>query len=107
MATRFHFGEHVHTDITAHSVNGFPTRTVKDFVEFLHALHESIPEVPKPIPIESCLAARPAALEFVQTAKPLPASFAKESFYAVNAYRVAGAQQARNKNLAPDVRGRS
>src|SRR5262249_26270780 len=38
-------------------------------------------------PIEKFLAAHPAALEFVQVPKPMPASFAKESYYAVNAYR--------------------
>ena len=31
MATRFHLAEHVHTDIIAHSFNGFPARTGEEF----------------------------------------------------------------------------
>src|SRR3981081_2471872 len=34
-AIRFNLGEHVHTDIVAHSVDAFPTRTAEEFVEFL------------------------------------------------------------------------
>ena len=37
MAIRFHLGEHAHTDIIAHSTNGFPVRTGEEFVEFMHA----------------------------------------------------------------------
>jgi len=32
MAIRFHLAEHVHTDIIAHSVNGFPVRTGEEFL---------------------------------------------------------------------------
>src|SRR5262245_44843064 len=37
MAVRFHLDEHVHTDIIAHSINGFPTRTGEEFLEFIRA----------------------------------------------------------------------
>src|SRR5208337_1047073 len=37
MAIRFHLAEHIHTDIVAHSTNGFPVRTGEEFLEFLHA----------------------------------------------------------------------
>ncbi|HME70747.1 MAG TPA: catalase family peroxidase [Myxococcota bacterium] len=87
IGVRFHLGEHVHTDIIAHSVDGFPVRTAEEFVEFLRAVHASGPTTPRPTPIESFLAAHPAALQFVQVPKPLPSSFAKESFFAVNAYK--------------------
>ncbi|HWB86596.1 MAG TPA: catalase family peroxidase [Bryobacteraceae bacterium] len=86
MAVRFHLAQHVHTDIIAHSVNGFPTRTAQEFVEFLRAAAASGPDAPKPTPIEKFLGTHPAALKFVQVPKPIPTSFAKESFYAVNAY---------------------
>ena len=87
MAIRFHLAEHVHTDIIAHSVDGFPVRTAEAFVELLRAIHASGPGAAKPTPIERFLSMNPAALEFVQAPKPMPASFAKECFYAVNAYQ--------------------
>src|SRR5258706_14279215 len=33
IAVRFHLADHVHTDIIAHSVNGFPVRTGEEFLE--------------------------------------------------------------------------
>jgi catalase len=87
MAMRFHLAEHVHTDIIGHSVDGFPVRTVEEFLELLRAIHGSAPGVASPAPIETFLATHPAAAEFIQAPKPLPASFSKESFYAMNAYR--------------------
>ena len=87
IAVRFYLAEHVHTDIIGHSVEGFPTHTSEELVQFLRALHASGPDAPKPTPVESFLASRPAALRFVQTPKPIPTSFAKESFYSVSAYR--------------------
>jgi len=87
MAVRFHLAEHVHTDIIAHSVDGFPTRTAEEFVEFLRAARASGPGAPKPTPIEAFLGAHPAALAFVLAPKPTPTSFAADSFYAVSAYK--------------------
>lgn len=86
-ALRFYLAEHVHTDIIGHSVDAFPARTVEEFLEFAHAIAASGPDAPKPTPIESFLGAHPAALAFVQTPKPIPSSFAKESFYSVSAYK--------------------
>jgi catalase len=37
-AVRFHLAERVHTDIVAHSANGFPSRTGQDFLDFLTAI---------------------------------------------------------------------
>jgi catalase len=87
IAVRFYLAEHVHTDIIGHSTDGFPARTSEELVRFLRAIHASGPDAPKPTPIESFLASRPAALAFVQTPKPIPTSFAKESFYSVSAYK--------------------
>jgi catalase len=81
MAIRFHLAEHVHTDITAHSVNAFPARTAEGFVEFLQAVHGGGPS------IQAFLATHPAALAFEQAPKPTPSSFAGESFFAVCAYK--------------------
>ena len=38
MAIRFHLADHAHTDIVAHSTNGFPVRTGEEFVQFLRAV---------------------------------------------------------------------
>ena len=86
-AIRFHLGEHVHTDIVSHSVDAFPVRTVEEFLEFLNALLATDPAAPHPNPIEQFLGAHPKALTFVQIPKPIPTSFAKDSFFAVSAFR--------------------
>ena len=86
-AIRFYLSEHVHTDIIAHSVDAFPVRTAEEFVQFLRAIHGSGPGAAKPTPIETFLGSHPAALAFVQAPKPIPTSFAKESFYSVSAYK--------------------
>jgi catalase len=90
-AIRFHLAEHVHTDIVAHSVDTFPTRTAEEFLDFIHALIATDPAGPHPNAIEQFLGAHPAALTFVQTPKPIPTSFAKESFFAVSAFRFTNA----------------
>jgi catalase len=86
-AIRFHLAEHVHTDIVAHSVDTFPVRTAEEFLDFLNALIATDPAGPHPNAIEQFLGAHPAALTFVQTPKPIPTSFAKESFFAVSAFK--------------------
>ena len=87
IAIRFHLGENTQTDIVAHSVDGFPARTAEELAEFLRAVHASGPGAPKPSPIEAFLAAHPAALKFVQVPKPIPTSFVREFFFAVNAFK--------------------
>ncbi|MEP6671507.1 MAG: catalase family peroxidase [Chthoniobacter sp.] len=103
---RFQLGDHVHTDIVAHSTDGFPARTAQEFVEFLHALRASGPDVPHPSPIEQFLGSHPKALAFVQTPKPIPTSFARESFFSVSAYEfinAAGARQFVRYRILPDA----
>jgi catalase len=90
-AVRFHLAEHVHTDIVAHSVDSFPARTADEFLEFLNALIATDPAGPHPNAIEQFLGKHPAALAFVQTPKPIPTSFARESFFAVSAFRFTNA----------------
>jgi catalase len=80
IAIRFHLGEHIHTDIIGHSVDGFPVRTPEEFLEFLRAAHAGAP-------IQAFLAAHPAALAFVQAPKPIPTSFARESYFTVTAFK--------------------
>ena len=86
-AIRFNLAEHVHTDIVSHSTDGFPTRDGKEFLEFLKAAAASGPDVPSPKPIEKFLSAHPAAAAFVQTPKPFPSSFARDTYFGVTAFR--------------------
>jgi catalase len=90
-AIRFHLAEHAHTDIVAHSVDTFPVRTAEEFLEFINALIATDPAGPHPNEIERFLGAHPAALTFVQAPKPIPTSFAKESFFAVSAFKFTNA----------------
>jgi catalase len=91
IAIRFILGEHVHTDVIAHSIDGFPTRTGEEFLEFLGAQATSDPANLAGSPLEAFLGSHPAALRFVQTPKPFPASFAQESFFGVNALKFTSA----------------
>jgi catalase len=79
LAVRFHLAERVHTDIVSHSTDGFPVRTGPEFLEFLRAVASGDPS--------AFLSAHPAALAFVQTPKPSPASFATEAYFGVTAFR--------------------
>jgi catalase len=88
MAIRFHLAPHTHTDIIAHSTDGFPAGTGQEFLEFLRAVAASSdPATPHPTPIEAFLSAHPKAREFVEAPKPVPSSFARETYFAINAMR--------------------
>jgi catalase len=89
MAIRFHLGEHKHTDIVSHSTDGFPTHTGAEFLEFLKAIAASSSATSHPTPVEAFVSTHPAALAFVQAPKPVPASFATESYFGVTAFRFA------------------
>jgi catalase len=91
IAVRFVLAEHVHTDVIAHSIDGFPARTGDEFLEFLGALATSDPANPAGSPLEAFLGSHPAALRFVQAPKPFPASFARESYFGVNALKFTNA----------------
>jgi catalase len=84
MAIRFHLAEHVHTDIVAHSTNGFPVRTGEEFLAFLRAAAAF--GAGRPEALGAFLAAHPHAKRFVDTPKPIPTSFAREAFFAVTAF---------------------
>lgn len=84
LAIRFHLADHVHTDIVSHSTDGFPTRDGQEFLEFLRAAAGGDPS--------AFLAAHPAALAFIQTPKPSPASFVTEAYFGVTAFRFINSQ---------------
>lgn len=88
-AVRFHLGDHVHTDVIGHSTNGFPVRTGEEFVDFLRAA--SAAAAGRPEAMGTFLANHPNAKRFVETAKPIPSSFARETFFAVTALKFTNA----------------
>jgi catalase len=92
IAVRFQLADHVHTDIVSHSSDGFPTHTGDEFFEFLRALATSDPANLKGSPLEAFLGSHPAALAYVQTPKPAPSSFARESYFGVTAMRFTNRQ---------------
>jgi catalase len=84
IAVRFHLGDHVHTDIVAHSMNGFPVHNGEEFLEFLRAVAAA--GAGKPETLGAFLASHPNAKRFVEAAKPIPTSFAREAFFAITAF---------------------
>jgi len=85
IAIRFHLADHVHTDIIAHSTDGFPVRTGEEFLTFLRAAAAA--GVGQPQAMGEFLAAHPAAKRFIETPKPIPTSFAREAFFSVTALK--------------------
>jgi catalase len=91
MAIRFHLADHVHTDIVAHSHNGFPARNGEEFLEFLRAAAASGPGAANPPPIVDFLASHPAAKVFVEAPKPIPTSYARLAYFAITAFKFTNA----------------
>jgi catalase len=87
MAVRFHLGDHEHTDIIAHSHNGFPVKSGEEFLEFIRAVLASGPGAPTPSPIVTFLGAHPATKAFVEAAKPIPTSYARQAYFAITAFK--------------------
>ena len=85
LAIRFHLADRVHTDIVSHSTDGFPAHNGGEFLDLLRVLATTKPDSPHPNPIEVFLGSHPAALAFVQTPKPAPSSFARETYFGVTA----------------------
>jgi catalase len=89
MAIRFHLGEHAHTDVVAHSTNGFPVHTGEEFLGLMRAVNAFIGG--KPEALGAFLASHPNAKRFVEAPKPIPTSFVREAFYAVTSFKFTNA----------------
>src|SRR4029077_4790373 len=89
IAVLFHLADHVHTDIVAHSTNGFPVRTGEEFLEFLRAAADA--GAGKPEAMGAFFATPPYARRFVETPKPIPTSFGREAFFAVTSFKFTNA----------------
>jgi catalase len=81
-AVRFHLAEHVHTDIVAHSANGFPATTGEEFLEFLRGVTQ-----PDKAKVMEFVGSHPKALAFVQLVGKFPTSFARDSYFALTAMK--------------------
>jgi catalase len=90
IAVRFQLGDHAHTDIVAHSTNGFPVRTGEEFLEFLRGAAAA--GAGKPEALGAFLATHPNAKRFVEAPRPIPTSFAREAFFAITAFRFTNAE---------------
>jgi len=86
IAVRFQLADHVHTDLVGHSADGFPVSDGEGFLGFARAIAASNGVTTHPTPIEAFVGSHPAALKFVQLPKPIPTSFARESFFCVSAF---------------------
>jgi len=82
IAIRFSLAEHVHTDIVAHSANGFPATNGEEFLEFLRGVTQE-----DPAKVQAFVGGHPKALAFIQSITPLPASFATEKYFALTAMK--------------------
>ena len=86
---RFHLDDHLHTDIVAHSFDGFPVRTGEEFLEFLRAAAAA--GTGRPEVMGAFLGAHPNAKRFLEAPKPIPPSFAREAFFAGTAFKFTNA----------------
>jgi len=82
MALKFHLPDGSETDLVTHSFNGFPAATGDEMRQFLIAIGSSGTGVSSPTPLDTFLAAHPAAKTFVTTQDPY---FGVNSFRFINA----------------------
>ncbi len=77
----------------------------EEFLEFLSAVAASGPGVPNP-PVAAFLATHPNAKAFAEAAKPIPASFARQAFFAITAFKfinAAGESKFGRFRMVPDA----
>jgi catalase len=92
LAVRFHLPGGGSTDIVTNAFNGFAVATGEDFLAFLKAVAASGKDAPKPTAVEKFLASHPKAMKVVTAPKPVPASFATEPYFGVNAFAFTNAE---------------
>jgi catalase len=91
MAVKFHLAGGKSTDIVANAFNGFAVGTGEEFLGFLKAVAASGKDAPKPTALDKFLSAHPKAKRVVTAPKNVPASFATEPYYGVNAFQFTNA----------------
>lgn len=66
----------------------FPVATAADFRDFFLAILATKPESAHPTPLEHFISAHPSVVAFVQSVPAIPASFATQTYYGLNAFRL-------------------
>jgi catalase len=91
LAVQFRLPDGSTTDLVSQSINGFPSRTVEEFAEFLFAIAPSSSDP------GAYLAGHPAAAAFVQQIQNhgTPRSYATLNYFAINAFRFENAEGAK------------
>jgi len=92
LAVKFSLPDGTHTDIVAHSFNGFPSANTTDFHQLLIALAASGPDAAKPTALDTYLGTHPVAKAFLTAAKPAPASYATLPYFGVNTFKFTNVQ---------------
>jgi catalase len=92
MAVKFHLPGRGSTDIVSNAFNGFAVATGEEFLAFLQAVAATSKDTPRPTPLENFLAEHPKAMKVVKAPKPVPASFATEPYFGVNAFEFTNAK---------------
>ena len=92
MAIKFKTAAGDETDIVCISVNGFPASTPQEFLDFLTAISQSPPGAPTPTPVDKFVASHPTTKHYLEIPKPLPASYATQAYFGVNAFRFTNAK---------------
>jgi len=82
---RFFLADGDHTDVVAHSFDGFPARTPEDFVAFLGAVAGGEPGV------KQFRATHPESGPFLDAPEYAPVSYATEAYFALHAFRYVAA----------------
>jgi catalase len=88
MAVQFIAADKSEVDMVTLSTRTFPVASAADFRDFLLAIGATKPDSPKPTPIEKFLGAHPAALAWVTAMPAPPASFASQTYYGLDAFRL-------------------
>lgn len=86
MAIRFTLPDQSFTDIVSISYNGFPVSKPEEFLELLNAIKNAPSDISKPTALEKFMNSHPAAAAFAKDPKPVPTSFANQSFFGVNSF---------------------
>lgn len=92
LAVKFNLPNGAHTDIVAHSFNGFPAASAGEFRQLLIALGASGPDAPKPTALDTYLGSHPAAKSFLTTPKPAPVSYGTLPYFGVDTFKFVNAQ---------------